>query len=209
MNFLLPLALLLLAQPNTPEQQQPPITSEYADETEPVGYLIESPNPPNHVPLIGLRLDSGFPDGIGLDFLGHPLPFLQLHFGLLTDLLGVGLRGGASFIPWHGTFRPVLTLEAGHHFNGASWVFPRSFKPELRDFLSSIQYTFFNHSIGFDVGSANIAFVFRLGGSLVFFKSSSFSQRLDEEDDSTVYVKKVRARGYFPTIKFGISICFL
>jgi|GEM_PF-1166661 len=187
----------------------PPPATEHPEG--PVGYLIESPKPQKTkkpLPRLGVRLDVGLPDGAGLDFLGRPVPFLQLYLGMMSNALGVGLRGGASYSPKHGVFRPALSLEAGHHFNGATWYLPSNTDLDVRNFVSSIQYTFVNGTLGFDLGSPNVAFVFRFGGSFLFFSSQGISpQKMD--DATRFYMKKAKFRTFLPTFKFGISVCFL
>ncbi|MCL2013227.1 MAG: hypothetical protein FWG75_10635 [Cystobacterineae bacterium] len=209
MSLFFPLALLLLAQPHT--STVPPSASQTTATPTSSPRHVDKPTGPsknqNADLLLGLRLDFGFPDGMGLDFLGYPLPFLQVHLGMATNLFGVGFRAGLSFILSQSMLRPVLTVEAGHHFNGASWVLSQNTAPLDRDFFSSIQYTFLNTLAGFDVGSANVAFTFRLGSSFLFFKSKGLPpQALDA--NQRVYAKKIRASMLAPSIKLGISICF-
>lgn len=226
MNFFFPLALCLLAQPETQAGQaqlQPAQPEMHAELPEihffrqflvlpktstwgPVGYFIWQPTPPSLVPLLGVRLDFGFPDGAGFDFLGYPLPFLQLHFGVLSNFLGIGLRGGASFIPWRGVLRPAFTAEAGHHFNGATWFLANNTGLEVRRFASSIQYTFFNSSVGVDFGPTNLTLGFRFGSSFLFFNSDGHPpQALGV---GGFYIKKIKARSFVPAVKFGLSACF-
>jgi hypothetical protein len=88
-----------------------------------------------------------------------------------------------------------------------SWFFSDT-DTEVKDMLSGIQYTFLNGLVGFDVGSANVAFTFRLGGSLLFISSNGLSSR-NVVDGESFYVKKIKARVFLPTVKLGISICFL
>jgi len=218
MNFLLPLSLLLLAQPENSVEQQLVASETTLESTEtaaeapekPESSLTEPTQPKKRVPLLGVRLDLGFPDGLGLDFLGNPLPFLQLHLGLMYSIFGVGFRGGVSFLPWHGVFRPVLTLESGYQFNSMVGLWLYTTHVSLYNLFDNFRYTFINSTLGFDVGSANVAFIFRIGGSFLFFNNNHFSYPIKNGDDAEmVSIRKVRSTGFIPTARIGISICFL
>src|SRR5438128_292262 len=65
---------------------------------------------------VGVLLDLGAPDGVGLSLAYRVQPWLRFHAGPTTNTAGFGVRGGASLIPFAFPVAPNLNLEAGHYF---------------------------------------------------------------------------------------------
>lgn len=64
----------------------------------------------------GARLVTGAPEGVSVEALIHPRPWLRAHVGGSRNRLGSGVRGGLSLIPLELFVQPSLELEYGHTF---------------------------------------------------------------------------------------------
>ena len=54
---------------------------------------------PESLSMFGLLLDGGFPDGVGLSAVARPLRVVRADAGLSYNVLGFGLRAGATLLP--------------------------------------------------------------------------------------------------------------
>lgn len=117
--------------------------------------------------ILGLQLDAGVPDVTGVSVIYRPWSYVRFNGGMLYNLAGYGVRGGASIQPYF-PIAPSLNLEAGHYF-GAN-VFKKissytSIDDNLKPVLSDVGYTFVNASLGLEIGHPDW-FVFFIRGGL-------------------------------------------
>jgi hypothetical protein len=117
--------------------------------------------------ILGLQLDAGVPDVTGVSVIYRPWSYVRFNGGMLYNLAGYGVRGGASIQPYF-PIAPSLNVEAGHYF-GAN-VFKKissytSVDENLRPMLSDVGYTFVNASLGLELGHPDW-FVFFIRGGL-------------------------------------------
>lgn len=98
-------------------QEDPDATAEESEA------VVSTPTPvdPDAAPpwntRFGVRLVAGSPEGMGASALIHPRRWLRAHVGAARNSLGLGVRGGLSFIPLDLFVSPLLELEYGHYFN--------------------------------------------------------------------------------------------
>lgn len=126
---------------------------------------VEPPAP--HVPMLGVGLDVGAPDGAGVSAYVRLFRFLELHGGVAHNGVTPGLRGGVTFLPWDRWFVPTLTLEVGEHPNGDA-------NPALRFFtgndalsvsqLQDVGYSYQSALAGFEFGSREHYMIFFRAG---------------------------------------------
>src|SRR5690349_18933443 len=76
-----------------------------------------APTPAGSSPsLFGLLVDGGFPDGLGLSAVVRPWQLLRADAGVTYNVVGFGLRAGATLLPFSWTVSPLLRGEVGHMF---------------------------------------------------------------------------------------------
>lgn len=66
---------------------------------------------------LGIMVDVGLPDGLGINFVVRPVSWFQLHAGGDCLVYTGGIRGGISFaIPTGSRVSPSLTFDIGYQF---------------------------------------------------------------------------------------------
>lgn len=122
-------------------------------------------------PLLGLMLDGGFPDGLALSALLRPIRPLRVDAGLTYNLIGFGLRGGVTFVPFRAAVAPVLRGEYGHTFDGDATGIVGHFSTLTdaeRIALRSVSYDYASLQLGLEIGAAD-RFVFFVRGGVAWF----------------------------------------
>lgn len=99
---------------------------------------------------IGLSMDLGAPDLIGLGLVGKPLWWLRLALGGSTDLFSGGINGGITAIPLRTIVAPSLTVEGGHVFAADTHGIPRAVGVP---YDGKVGYDYFDAHIGMEVGA--------------------------------------------------------
>src|SRR5437868_1167806 len=66
---------------------------------------------PKRPPLLGVMVDAGVPDGANASLVFRPLSWLRAHGGGGTNMIGMGVRVGATLLPFGSG--PSATFEAG------------------------------------------------------------------------------------------------
>src|SRR4051812_30809453 len=92
------------------------------------GLLCTAPvNPEDEKPAwfgVQVAFDAGVPDGLGVGLSLAPLPHVRLSFSGLTNIIGAGVRGGLSLVPFASwTLHPILSVDAGRYFSGDARMF--------------------------------------------------------------------------------------
>ena len=68
---------------------------------------------------VRVAADVGFPDGVAVGASVAPLPHLRVSIAGLTNVMGFGIRGGLSVVPFaRAMIHPLLTVELGRYFSG-------------------------------------------------------------------------------------------
>ena len=119
---------------------------------------------------LGVMVDAGVPDGFNGSLIYRPLRPIDLHAGIGTNLISMGVRAGASLYLLPTRVSPSLNAEAGHYFAGdANAAAARlglgsgSDEPLLRDF----GYDYANLHLGLDLGRDHFSFYLHAGWSIV------------------------------------------
>src|SRR3954471_19015778 len=71
---------------------------------------------PKRLPLVGVMMDAGLPDGANAALVFRPLSWLRAHGGGGYNMISKGVRAGATLLPFGSG--PSVTLEGGHYFDG-------------------------------------------------------------------------------------------
>jgi hypothetical protein len=156
--------------------------------------------------LLGLQLSAGGPQGFGGALVLRPLPWLRVHAGGAHNVLGPGIQGGVTLVPWRLRASPTLTLEAGHFFetdvsDDFEGTFPDAFDPSLREF----GYQFYSAQLGVELGSQR-SFLFFLRAGLAWMRSGldAVSGYRPDDDATTVDSSDIRLRAVVPTVNLGV-----
>jgi hypothetical protein len=162
---------------------------------------------PSPYKLFAVEVSGGAPQGFALAAALRPLPWLRAHAGVAHNILGPGIQGGVTLLPWRGSVTPTLTLEAGRFFetdvsDDFSGTLPDAFDPSLRNF----GYDFYAALVGVELGSQR-GVVFFLRGGLAWARSG-----LDGVDgyrdasapNTTVDSSDVKLRAALPTVSLGL-----
>jgi hypothetical protein len=156
---------------------------------------------------LGVMLDAGVPDGVTASFVYRPLRPLNLHAGVGSNLIGIGVRAGAQLFLLPTTIAPSLSAEAGHYFAGdANATMARlgidssSDSPVLR----KVGYDYANLHLGLNVGRDRMSFYIHAGFSFLRGTihnldelvaedaNDSLTFRVDEDPVATVVAPSAR-----------------
>jgi hypothetical protein len=114
----------------------------------------------------GLQLDAGAPEGAGLMVLFRPFQWLRANAGFAYNVMGAGIRGGLTLIPFHWGVTPTLNFDLGHYFSGDLNKFVTASTASQRALYSDAAYDFWSAQIGLEFGSQD-GFLFYLRGGIV------------------------------------------
>ena len=159
---------------------------------------------------IGLRLDAGAPDLLGVSLVGRPLKFAQIELGGTTTLVGGGIRVGLSvFLPWY--VSPGINIEYGHQWAGNMNRLIAMFGDDPRiSLLNHIEYDYTNlhGSLGF--GHPNW-FMFRIqaGYSYIWGSTSGLQAYLQNKTNQPLLtVTEANAKIWTPSAKVVFQLYF-
>jgi len=124
----------------------------------------------------GLQLDVGAPEGGGALVLFRPFWWLRANAGFAYNVLGAGIRGGLSVMPFHWGVTPTLNFDYGHYFSGDLNKFVTASNAAERALYSNAAYDFWSVQIGLELGSQD-GFLFYLRGGIVGIGNASFPGR--------------------------------
>jgi hypothetical protein len=122
----------------------------------------------------GVGLDVGAPAGAGLVGIFRPWKCLRVNAGLAYDVIGFGIRGGLSFVPWHWAVSPSLNLDFGHFFSGDASMFASDPTPTQKALLKQVTFDYVSPQLGLEFGSQR-RFAFYLRGGLTYVGNLGFA----------------------------------
>jgi hypothetical protein len=162
---------------------------------------------------LGVMLDAGAPDGVGVSVVVRPVHWLRINGGPTTNTLSLGVRGGISLIPLSTFISPSINLEVGHYFN--------TNYNKLVDRLGGIplQTTVPIEDVGFNYGGAGLGLeigkperfsvylhVGLTHGSTVIQDAEKLLQNVTNDPDITA--KPLNLRFTTPSLKLGFLLYF-
>jgi hypothetical protein len=162
---------------------------------------------------LGVMLDVGAPDGVGVSAVVRPVRWLRINAGFTTNTLSLGVRGGISLIPLTAFVTPSINLDVGHYFD-ANYN-------KLVDRFGGIplQTSVPINDVGFNYGGASLGLEFgkpdrfsvslRVGlsrGSLVIDEAQQLLQ--DVTGDQDITATPLTFRFTTPAVKLGFLLYF-
>ena len=156
--------VMLGPTPNTGPPARPP-SPPNASVSKDAGHAEE------RAPILGLTIDGGFPDGLALSALLRPVRPLRLDAGVTYNIIGFGVRGGVTFIPFRSAIAPVLRGEYGHTFDGDATGLVGHFSTLTdaeRILLRNVSYDYASLQLGLEFGASD-RFVFFARGGVAWF----------------------------------------
>ncbi len=162
--------------------------------------------------MLGLALDGGFPDGVALAALYRPVRPLRVDAGLTYNMIGFGVRGGATFVPFRWSLAPVLRAEYGHAFAGdATGLVGRftALTPAEQILLRSVSYDYASAQLGLEIGASD-RLVFFVRGGLAWFWTTlqDFQAAAQAANPSVTSASDPKVSGTVPTATLGLLFYF-
>jgi hypothetical protein len=119
---------------------------------------------------IGVMTDVGVPDGGTASLVVRPVRALRLEGGVAHDVVGPGVRGSVTWIPFGTWATPVVSVGYGRFFerDANGLVQKISGDPTLSSpLLDKVGYDFANARIGIELGKKYFTFFLHAGVSRV------------------------------------------
>jgi hypothetical protein len=162
---------------------------------------------PTESPVFGLLVDGGFPDGVGLSAVARPWRGLRADAGVTYNVLGFGVRAGATLLPLPWAVAPLLRAELGHAFESDASGLAHSFGLRTSEslLLQAVSYDYASLQVGLQLGrSERFAFVVQAG--LTWFRGpvKNFQAAVRASNPgSTLEVTDPTVSGSVPTASVG------
>lgn len=171
--------------------------------TTPVAKPVERP-----LPILGLGLDVGVPDGAAVSGVYRPFSWLRAELGGSYNMISKGVRGGVTLVPFG--MGPSATLEAGHYFDGDANGVARKFAGAGFDdnaVLQRIGYDYANAHLGLDFGMRRVVFFIHGGMSYIRANVHNINSELAASGDSgattVTFHQDPTLRILTPSVKLG------
>jgi hypothetical protein len=169
-----------------------------AARAETVAVEAAQPSPPPRKHYVGLMLDVGVPDLVGLAVTARPISQLRLHVGGTTDLFSGGIQGGATYVPLKSVASPSLTVEGGYVFKSTTHGIPESLGIPIEG--NSIGYSHFTAHAGLEVGAQKrVSFFLHAGVSYLDIS-------VTPEPGSNMGFKNASLKVWTPSAKLGLLV---
>ena len=142
-----------------------------ADGPSSVTAKASKPEKSGSLPMFGVMLDAGVPDGATASLVMRPWRPLRLAVGGSYNLVSPGVRAGLSLIPFNSWFTPTLNLDVGHYRDGDANPIARKLSGDptfSNAVLDRIGYTYVDAHLGFEMGRKWFTFYVHAGMSRVF-----------------------------------------
>ncbi|MFL5262602.1 MAG: hypothetical protein ACJ79E_18345 [Anaeromyxobacteraceae bacterium] len=159
--------------------------------------------------MFGLLVDGGFPDGLGLSAAVRPWQPLRVDAGVTYNVVGFGVRAGATLLPLAFAVSPLLRGEVGHMFESDASGLAESFGLRKSDsvLLHAVSYDYASLQLGVQLGRGErFAFVFHAG--LTWFrgpvKNFQAAFRSANPGSTVVEIADPTVSGTVPSATFGL-----
>jgi hypothetical protein len=162
---------------------------------------------------LGVMLDVGAPDGVGVSAVIRPVRWLRLNAGLTTNTLSIGVRGGLSLVPLSTFVSPSINLDVGHYFDAnyndlvdrVGGIPLKTTAP-----IDDVGYNYGGASVGLEVGKPDrFVFSLRVGlahGSMTIEDAEQLLK--DVTGDPDITAKPLTLRFTTPAVKLGFLLYF-
>ena len=170
--------------------------------------LEEDGRIPWSAPPVGVQLDVGVPDGIGVSLVITPGRYLRLSVGGLSNGVGAGVRAGVALVAFPTSlFRPLLGVDGGYVFSGPlAWLPQLITDQSVRAAVTGLTVGFVSAQAGFELGSKHVAFTLRAGFSYV--DAGVPSRTFATGNATTVTAQGLVVTGVIPSARLGFLFSF-
>jgi hypothetical protein len=162
---------------------------------------------------LGVMLDVGAPDGVGVSAVVRPVRWLRINAGLTTNTLSLGVRGGISLVPLTAFITPSINLDLGHYFDANYNELVDRFGGiplQTRAPINDVGFNYGGASLGLEFGKPErFSVSLRVGmsrGSLVIDDAQQLLQ--DVTGDPDITAKPLTFRFTTPAVKLGFLLYF-
>jgi hypothetical protein len=159
---------------------------------------------------LGVQLDAGFPGGAAAALAWRPIPQLRLDAGLTYDLVGVGVRAGATLVPWRLAVSPSLRVQAGHTFEGDAGNLVGHFTTltsQEQQALAKVSYDHLALLAGIELGDPDrVVFFVRGGIAWLWATAGGFDPVARAADSQVISAADPSAR--VRTLAVGLGVLF-
>lgn len=187
-----------------------PARAEVTESVSTVGAVVT----PKPLPLVGMMVDAGLPDGANASLVLRPFSWLRAHGGGGYNMISKGVRIGATLLPFGSG--PSATLEAGHYFDGDANGLAQRFAGSsfASPLLERVGYDYANAHLGLDFGSRRVTFYIHGGMSYVradvhnldSVVASTASMNGGNGSTEISINKDPTVRAWFPSAKLGLIV---
>lgn len=162
---------------------------------------------------LGVMLDVGAPDGVGVSAVVRPVRWLRLNAGFTTNTLSLGVRGGISLVPLTAFITPSINLDLGHYFDANYNKLVDRFGGiplQTQVPINDVGFNYGGASLGLEAGKPErFSVSLRVGlsrGSLVIDEAQQLLQ--DVTGDPDITAKPLTFRFTTPAVKLGFLLYF-
>lgn len=162
---------------------------------------------------LGVMLDVGAPDGVGVSAVLRPVRWLRINAGFTTNTLSLGVRGGISLIPLTAIVTPSINLDVGHYFDANyNKLVDRFGGIPLQTSvpINDVGFNYGGASLGLEVGKPDrFSVSLRVGlsrGSMVIDEAQQLLQ--DVTGDPDITAAPLTFRFTTPAVKLGFLLYF-
>ncbi len=120
------------------------------------------------LPLLGVMVDIGVPDGLMASLVARPWRWMRVSAGGGTNSISNGWRAGISLLPF--AAGPSASLEYGRYQDGDANALAKKFVGgnfNGSPALDRVGYEFMNAHLGLDFGSRNVVFFLHGGVTML------------------------------------------
>lgn len=160
---------------------------------------------------LGLMLDVGAPDGVGISAVVRPVRWLRINAGVTTNTLSLGVRGGISLVPLTAFITPSINLDLGHYFDANYNELVDRFGGiplQTRAPINDVGFNYGGASLGLEFGKPErFSVSLRVGlarGSLVIDEAQQLLQ--DVTGDPDITATPLTFRFTTPAVKLGFLL---
>jgi hypothetical protein len=174
-----------------------------------------APDKTTALPLLGVMMDAGVPDGAQLSLVLRPTKWLRTSIGGGYNLISKGVRAGVSVLPFGRG--PSLTVEGGRFFEGNANGAAKLISGVSSDnaLLERVGYDYANAHLGLDIGYKRVTFYIHGGMSYIRGTVHNLNQELQtaaaidgvSQNGTEVQVKQDPTfKAIAPSAKLGLIV---
>lgn len=160
-----------ISRPALPAVPEPAVTSSATTERMTDNNVHAAATPiahPKRLPIFGVGLDVGVPDGANLSLVARPCPWARVHVAMGNNSISYGWRFGATLLPLR--TGPAFVVEYGHYRDGnanpvAGKLIGSSFEPS--PLFERVGYDYVNLHLGLNFGYRRFVFFVQGGLSIL------------------------------------------